>query len=178
MLRGIYRDDKRYRETYWSKYPGRYFAGDGAKRDADGYFWLMGRVDDVMKISGHRISTTEVESALVSHPKVAEAAVIGREDPVTTQAIFAFVTLRGANEGSEALSRELREHVVGKIGSIARPWPTPPWWRRSGARPVKRTESSPVIDGAPGKALNTAIGAVLARWRWLGERGNGTDPTQ
>ncbi len=121
MLRGIYKDDKRYRETYWSKYPGRYFAGDGAKRDLDGYFWLMGRVDDVMKVSGHRISTTEVESALVSHPKVAEAAVIGREDPVTTQAIFAFVTLRGGNDGSEALSRELREHVVAKIGSIARP---------------------------------------------------------
>jgi acetyl-CoA synthetase len=121
MLRGIYKDDTRYRETYWSKYPGRYFAGDGAKRDADGYFWLMGRVDDVMKISGHRISTTEVESALVSHPKVAEAAVIGREDPVTTQAIFAFVTLRGGNDSSEALSKELREHVVSKIGSIARP---------------------------------------------------------
>jgi acetyl-CoA synthetase len=121
MLRGIYKDDKRYRETYWSRYPGRYFAGDGAKRDTDGYFWLMGRVDDVMKISGHRISTTEVESALVSHPKVAEAAVIGREDPVTTQAIFAFVTLRGGNDGSEALSKELREHVVSKIGSIARP---------------------------------------------------------
>ena len=121
MLRGIYKDDKRYRETYWSRYPGRYFAGDGAKRDGDGYFWLMGRVDDVMKISGHRISTTEVESALVSHPKVAEAAVIGREDPVTTQAIFAFVTLRGGNESSEALSKELREHVVSKIGSIARP---------------------------------------------------------
>jgi acetyl-CoA synthetase len=121
MLRGIYKDDKRYRETYWSRYPGRYFAGDGAKRDTDGYFWLMGRVDDVMKISGHRISTTEVESALVSHPKVAEAAVIGREDPVTTQAIFAFVTLRGGNDGSEVLSKELREHVVSKIGSIARP---------------------------------------------------------
>jgi acetyl-CoA synthetase len=121
MLRGIYKDDKRYRETYWSRYPGRYFAGDGAKRDRDGYFWLMGRVDDVMKISGHRISTTEVESALVSHPKVAEAAVIGREDPVTTQAIFAFVTLRGGNDSSEALSKELREHVVSKIGSIARP---------------------------------------------------------
>jgi acetyl-CoA synthetase len=105
MLRGIYKDDTRYRETYWSRYPGRYFAGDGAKRDSDGYFWLMGRVDDVMKVSGHRISTTEVESALVSHPKVAEAAVIGREDPVTTQAIFAFVTLRGANESSEALSK-------------------------------------------------------------------------
>ncbi|HEV8536155.1 MAG TPA: acetate--CoA ligase [Candidatus Limnocylindria bacterium] len=121
MLRGIYKDDQRYRETYWTKYPGKYFAGDGARRDKDGYFWLMGRVDDVMKISGHRISTTEVESALVSHPKVAEAAVIGREDPVTTQAIFAFVTLRAGNEGNEVLSKELREHVVGKIGSIARP---------------------------------------------------------
>ncbi|MDQ2951357.1 MAG: acetate--CoA ligase [Chloroflexota bacterium] len=121
MLRGIYNDDKRYRETYWSRFSGKYFAGDGARRDKDGYFWLMGRVDDVMKISGHRISTTEVESALVSHPKVAEAAVIGRDDPVTTQAIFAFVTLRGGNDSSEALSKELREHVVGKIGSIARP---------------------------------------------------------
>src|SRR5438045_1985968 len=121
MLRGIYKDDKRYRETYWSRYPGRYFAGDGARRDKDGYLWLMGRVDDVMKISGHRISTTEVESALVSHPTVAEAAVIGREDPVTGQAIFAFVTLRGGNEGNEALSKDLREHVVKAIGSIARP---------------------------------------------------------
>ena len=121
MLRGIYKDDKRYRETYWSKYPGKYFAGDGARRDKDGYFWLMGRVDDVMKISGHRISTTEVESALVSHPKVAESAVIGREDPITGQAIFAFVTLRAGNDGSEGLSTELREHVVKAIGSIARP---------------------------------------------------------
>jgi len=121
MLRGIYNDDKRYRETYWSRFPGRFFAGDGAKRDKEGYLWLLGRVDDVMKISGHRISTTEVESALVSHPKVAEAAVIGREDPVTTQAIFAFVTLRSGNAMSDALSRELREHVVTKIGSIARP---------------------------------------------------------
>jgi acetyl-CoA synthetase len=121
MLRGIYGDDQRYRETYWSRFPGRYFAGDGAKRDTDGYFWLLGRVDDVMKISGHRISTTEVESALVSHPKVAEAAVIGREDPITGQAIFAFVTLRAGNDGSEDLSKELREHVVKGIGSIARP---------------------------------------------------------
>ena len=121
MLRGIYNDDKRYRETYWSKYPGSYFAGDGAKRDTEGYYWLMGRVDDVMKISGHRISTTEVESALVSHPQVAEAAVIGRDDPVTTQAIFAFVTLRGGVDGTDLLSNELREHVVAKIGSIARP---------------------------------------------------------
>jgi acetyl-CoA synthetase len=121
MLRGIYKDDQRYRDTYWSRFPGRFFAGDGAKRDEEGYFWLMGRVDDVMKVSGHRISTTEVESSLVSHPKVAEAAVIGREDPITGQAIFAFVTLRGGNDGGEGLSRELREHVVGKIGSIARP---------------------------------------------------------
>ena len=121
MLRGIYGDDKRYRETYWSRFSGKYFAGDGAKRDEQGYFWLMGRVDDVMKISGHRISTTEVESSLVSHPKVAEAAVIGREDPITGQAIFAFVTLRGGNDVTEGLSKELREHVVSKIGSIARP---------------------------------------------------------
>jgi acetyl-CoA synthetase len=121
MLRGIYKDEQRYHDTYWSRFPGKYFAGDGARRDKDGYFWLMGRVDDVMKISGHRISTTEVESALVSHPKVAEAAVIGREDPVTGQAIFAFVTLRAGNDGSEALSKELREHVVKGIGSIARP---------------------------------------------------------
>ena len=121
MLRGIYNDDTRYRETYWSRFPGRFFAGDGAKRDKEGYLWLLGRVDDVMKISGHRLSTTEVESALVSHPNVAEAAVIGREDPVTTQAIFAFVTLRSGNEPSDALSKELREYVVTKIGSIARP---------------------------------------------------------
>ncbi len=121
MLRGIYKDDRRYRDTYWSRFPGKFLAGDGARRDKDGYFWLMGRVDDVMKISGHRISTTEVESALVSHPKVAESAVIGREDPVTGQAIFAFVTLRAGNEGSEPLSRELREHVATAIGSIARP---------------------------------------------------------
>ncbi|MGH2450781.1 MAG: acetate--CoA ligase [Candidatus Limnocylindria bacterium] len=121
MLRGVYKDDARYRETYWSRFPGRFFAGDGAKRDAEGYLWLLGRVDDVMKISGHRISTTEVESALVSHPAVAEAAVIGREDPVTTQAIFAFVTPRAGHEGSDTLAKELREHVVTAIGSIARP---------------------------------------------------------
>ena len=121
MLRGIYKDDTRYRDTYWSRFAGKYFAGDGARRDTEGYFWLMGRVDDVMKISGHRISTTEVESALVSHPSVAEAAVIGREDPVTGQAIFAFVTLRGNTNGHDKLSGELREHVVKAIGSIARP---------------------------------------------------------
>src|SRR3989440_585622 len=94
MLRGIYGDPKRYKETYWSRFPGMYFAGDGAKRDEDGYFWLLGRVDDVMNVAGHRISTIEVESALVDHKKVAEAAVVGKNDPVTGQAIFAFVILR------------------------------------------------------------------------------------
>jgi acetyl-CoA synthetase len=121
MLRGIWGDDERYRETYWSRFQGHYFAGDGAKRDDDGYFWLLGRVDDVMNVSGHRISTTEVESALVSHPSVAEAAVIGRADPDTGQAIAAFVTPRGDIEGDEALAKELREHVAKVISPIAKP---------------------------------------------------------
>jgi acetyl-CoA synthetase len=98
-----------------------YFAGDGAKRDTDGYLWLLGRVDDVMNVSGHRISTIEVESALVSHPAVAEAAVVGKNDPITGQAIFAFVILRAGKEGSEALGHELREHVAKVIGPIAKP---------------------------------------------------------
>jgi acetyl-CoA synthetase len=121
MLRGIWGDEQRYRDTYWSRFPGRYFAGDGAKRDADGYFWLLGRVDDVMNVSGHRISTTEVESALVSHPAVAEAAVIGRADALTGQAIAAFVTVRGGVEADEALASELREHVARVISPIAKP---------------------------------------------------------
>jgi acetyl-CoA synthetase len=121
MLRGIWGDDQRYSDTYWSRFEGKYFAGDGAKRDADGYFWLLGRVDDVMNISGHRISTTEVESALVSHPSVAEAAVIGRADPLTGQAIAAFVTPRGGIEGNDDLARELRDHVAKMISPIAKP---------------------------------------------------------
>jgi len=121
MLRGIWGDDARYRETYWSRFPGRYFAGDGAKRDADGYFWLLGRVDDVMNVSGHRLSTTEVESALVSHPAVAEAAVIGRADPLTGQAIAAFVTPRMGFEGDATLAAELRDHVARMISPIAKP---------------------------------------------------------
>jgi acetyl-CoA synthetase len=121
MLRGIWGDEQRYRDTYWSRFAGRYFAGDGAKRDADGYFWLLGRVDDVMNVSGHRLSTTEVESALVSHPAVAEAAVIGRADPITGQAIAAFVTPRAGFEGDEALAKELREHVARMISPIAKP---------------------------------------------------------
>ncbi len=121
MLRGIYKDDERYRETYWSKYPDTYFAGDGARIDEDGDFWLLGRVDDVMNVSGHRISTIEVESALVDHPSVAEAAVCGRMDSQTGQAIVAFVTLKGSEEGSEERLAELRDHVGTKIGPIAKP---------------------------------------------------------
>jgi acetyl-CoA synthetase len=118
MLRGIWGDPERYRETYWSRFPDRYFAGDGAKLDDEGYFWLLGRVDDVMNVSGHRISTTEIESALVSHPAVAEAAVVGARDETTGQAIIAYVTLRG---GADADVATLREHVATEIGAIARP---------------------------------------------------------
>jgi acetyl-CoA synthetase len=122
MLRGIYGDPERYRETYWSRFPGRYFAGDGAKIDEDGYLWLLGRVDDVMNVSGHRISTTEVESALVDHYLVAESAVVGAADPTTGQSIVAFVTLvADAGEPSDERGQELRAHVAEKIGPIARP---------------------------------------------------------
>jgi acetyl-CoA synthetase len=125
MLRGIWGDDERYRETYWSRFEGRYFAGDGAKLDEDGDIWLLGRVDDVMNISGHRISTTEVEHALVSHPSVAEAAVVGASDATTGQAIVAFVTPRGSVAEDESSGDEfvqsIREHVAKQIGPIAKP---------------------------------------------------------
>ncbi|MCA1734548.1 MAG: acetate--CoA ligase [Actinobacteria bacterium] len=121
MARTIYGDPDRFEATYWSRFPGRYFPGDGAKRDTDGYFWLLGRVDDIMLVAGHNISTTEVESALVSHPSVAEAAVVGRKDEVTGQAIAAFVTLRGNVTGDDALLKELRDHVAATIGPIAKP---------------------------------------------------------
>ena len=118
MLRGIWGDPERFRETYWARFEGRYFAGDGAKLDDDGYLWLLGRVDDVMNISGHRISTTEVESALVSHPAVAEAAVVGATDATTGQAIIAYVILRG---GEDVDAEVLRSHVAAEIGAIAKP---------------------------------------------------------
>jgi acetyl-CoA synthetase len=121
MTRGIFGDDARFRATYWERFPGLYFAGDGARIDEDGDFWLLGRVDDVMNVSGHRISTIEVESALVDHPSVAEAAVCGRADPLTGQAIVAFVTLKGGEEGSIEQLEELRNHVAHKIGPIAKP---------------------------------------------------------
>ena len=122
MLRTIWGDDERYVETYWSRFEGMYFAGDGAKKDEDGDIWLLGRVDDVMLVSGHNISTTEVESALVSHPRVAEAAVVGATDPVTGQAIVAFTILRGdGEEPGEELAAELRDHVGRSLGPIAKP---------------------------------------------------------
>jgi len=121
MLRGIHRDHERYVSTYWSRFPGVYFAGDGARIDRDGDFWLLGRVDDVMNVAGHRISTIEVESALVDHPAVAEAAVCGRTDAITGQAIVAYVTLRGGKEGSVEMLDELRDHVAKVIGPIAKP---------------------------------------------------------
>ncbi|HEX6516435.1 MAG TPA: acetate--CoA ligase [Nocardioidaceae bacterium] len=122
MLRTIWGDDQRYKDTYWARFPGLYFAGDGAKLDEDGDVWLLGRVDDVMNVSGHRLSTTEIESALVSHPKVAEAAVVGANDPDTGQAVNAFVILReSAGDGGEGVVKELRDHVAKEIGPIAKP---------------------------------------------------------
>jgi acetyl-CoA synthetase len=121
MLRTVYGDDDRYRAQYWSEIPHVYFAGDGARRDEDGYYWIMGRVDDVVNVSGHRLGTMEVESALVSHEAVAEAAVVGRPDEVKGQSIVAFVTLEGDREGSEDLRKALRAHVVKEIGAIAKP---------------------------------------------------------
>ena len=121
MLRTLWGDDERYKQAYWSEIPGNYFAGDGARRDANGYFWIMGRVDDVINVSGHRLGTAEVESALVSHEAVAEAAVVGRPDDLKGQAISAFVTLEGGRKGSDELKNELRAHVAKEIGALAKP---------------------------------------------------------
>jgi acetyl-CoA synthetase len=121
MLRGIWGEPERYKETYWSRFDGLYFAGDGAKLDSDGALWLLGRVDDVMNVSGHRISTTEVESALVSHPSIAEAAVVGAKDEITGQAIVAFVILRGGVVADKDLEQSLKSHVTKEIGAIAKP---------------------------------------------------------
>ena len=121
MLRTIYGDDERYRETYWSRFPGRYFAGDGAKLDEDGYWWILGRVDDVLNVAGHRIGTMEVESALVDHPAVAEAAVVGKTHELKGQALAAFVTLKEGIAATAELKDDLKDHVARKIGPIARP---------------------------------------------------------
>ena len=121
MLRTIFRDPERYQQQYFSQIEGIYFTGDGARRDEDGYFWIMGRVDDVINVSGHRLGTMEIESALVSHPTVAEAAVVGRPDEMKGQAVVAFVTLEGGRHGDAKLRDELRQHVVKEIGALARP---------------------------------------------------------
>jgi acetyl-CoA synthetase len=121
MLRTIFRDPERYQQQYFSQIEGMYFTGDGARRDEDGYFWIMGRVDDVINVSGHRLGTMEIESALVSHPMVAEAAVVGRPDQMKGQAVYAFVTLEGSRKGDDSLRKELQQHVVKEIGALARP---------------------------------------------------------
>jgi acetyl-CoA synthetase len=121
MLRTVWGDEDRYRSTYWSRWKGTYFPGDGAKRDGDGYFWILGRVDDVLNVAGHRIGTMEVESALVDHPAVAEAAVVGKAHDIKGQALAAFVTLKDGYEPTDALMKEIRDHVGEKIGAIAKP---------------------------------------------------------
>jgi acetyl-CoA synthetase len=121
MLRGIWGDPERYKQTYWSEVKGSYFTGDGCRQDKDGYFWIVGRIDDVLNVAGHRIGTAEVESALVSHPTVAEAAVVGRNDEVKGQALVAFVTLKTGCKASPELREQLRSHVGKEIGPVAKP---------------------------------------------------------
>ena len=121
MLRTIWGDDQRYQDTYWSKWDGVYFPGDGSKRDEDGFFWILGRVDDVLNVAGHRIGTVEVESALVDHPAVAESAVVGKSHDIKGQSIAAFVTLKHGLDGTDELLSEIRDHVGKKIGAIAKP---------------------------------------------------------
>jgi acetyl-CoA synthetase len=121
MLRTVYRDPERFKKQYWSTFAGKYFTGDGSRKDKDGYVWIMGRVDDVIKVAGHRLGTAEVESALVSHLKVAEAAVVGKPDEMKGESICAFVTLRSGVPKSDALKRELQEHVAKNLGGFAKP---------------------------------------------------------
>jgi len=121
MLRTIYGDKARYRQQYWSEFKGNYLTGDGARRDEDGYFWIVGRIDDVLNVAGHRLGTSEIESALVSHARVAEAAVVGRPDELKGQAVVAFVTVKAGVDASRGLKEELRNHVAAHIGAIAKP---------------------------------------------------------
>jgi len=121
MLRGVWGDPERFQWTYWNDFPGKYFTGDGARSDADGYFWIMGRIDDVINVSGHRIGTAEVESALVSYPAVAEAAVVGRPDDIKGSGLIAFVTLKKGQLASPKLRETLRDHVCKEVGAVAKP---------------------------------------------------------
>jgi acetyl-CoA synthetase len=121
MLQTLYKDDQRYREAYWSQVPHKYFAGDSARTDEDGYFWIMGRLDDVLNVSGHRLGTMEIESSIVAHPKVAEAAVVGMKDDLTGEAVCAFVTLKMGIKASDEIVKELKSHIDKEIGALARP---------------------------------------------------------
>ena len=145
MLRTIYGDDARYQETYWSRFPGRYFAGDGAKLDEDGYWWILGRVDDVLNVAGHRIGTMEVESALVDHPAVAEAAVVGKAHELKGQALAAFVTLKEGHAASPSSRTTCKEHVAKKIGAIARPDDI--FFSRRPAQDPERQDHAPPAQG-------------------------------
>jgi acetyl-CoA synthetase len=175
MLRGIWGDRQRFVDGYWSRFPGRYFAGDGAKRDDDGSFWLLGRVDDVMNVSGHRISTTEVEHALVDHPSVAEAAVVGRNDDLTGQAIAAFVILRSGNDPTDALVGEIRDHVGKVIGPIAKPKTilfTDDLPKTRSGKIMRRLLRNVAEDGELGDTTTLADPAVVAsiKQRYLAEQ--------
>jgi acetyl-CoA synthetase len=176
MARSIWGDAERYQQTYWSRFPGRYFAGDGARRDEDGYFWLLGRVDDVVNVSGHRIGTMEVESALVSHVAVAEAAVIGTPHEIKGQALSAFIVLRHGSQASKELEDELKQHVAGKLGAFTRPD------RVFFATELPKTRSAKIMrrllrDIAEGKVLGDtttlADPSVLAQVRHQYERAEG-----
>ena len=165
MLRTLWGDDARYRETYWSRFPGVYFTGDGAKLDEDGDLWLLGRVDDVMNVSGHRLSTTEIESALVSHPMVAEAAVVGAADATTGQSIEAFVILRAsASGGGDDIVKELREHVAQQIGAIAKPRSimiVPDLPKTRSGKIMRRLLKDVAEKRAPGDSTTLADSAVM-----------------
>jgi acetyl-CoA synthetase len=166
MFRTIYGDSDRYVNQYWSRYPGKYFTGDGAKVDEDGYFWLLGRVDDVMNVAGHRIATYEVESALVDHPSVAEAAVIGKAHEIKGQAISAFVTLKEGTEASEELKHELKQHVASKIGPIARPddiFFTSELPKTRSAKIMRRLLRDIAEGRVPGDTTTLADPAVIAK---------------
>ena len=173
MARTIHGDPDRYVDTYWSRFPGRYFPGDGCKRDEEGYYWLLGRVDDIMLVSGHNISTTEVESALVSHPAVAEAAVVGRRDEITGQAIAAFVTLRGTQTGDSRLLQNLRTHVRKGDRPDRQPQ-VDRFHQRSAQDPIGKDHAPP----AQGHLRTAATGRrdhARQRRRGAGNRGNGGD---
>jgi acetyl-CoA synthetase len=175
MLRGIYKDPDRYYQTYWARFPGKYLAGDGVKRDEDGYFWFLGRIDDVMNVSGHRISTFEVESALVDDQRVAEAAVVSQHDPLTGEAIFAYVTVKAGVETSKNLGEELRAHVASVIGPIARPKHilfTPDLPKTRSGKIMRRLLRDIANERTLGDTTTLADAAVVETIRDAGKKGS------